>query len=98
MKEKGSLLVRAAWKVRNALPTSVECYVTRLYRSLLQIKGRPFSSKRPGVVVMLHIGRCGSTVLANMLDQNPNIFWDGKTARKAHELYENSINTLNVSD
>jgi LPS sulfotransferase NodH len=97
MKKKDSLLVRAAWKIRNVLPDPVECYCIRIYRRVLQFKGYPFSRRRPGVVVMLHIGRCGSTVLANMLDQNPNIFWDGKTARRAHEIYGDSVKTLDIS-
>ena len=69
-----------------------------MYRGLLRLRGLPFSSKRPGVVIMLHIGRCGSTVLANMMDQNPDIVWDGKTARKAHEIYGDAVKKLNVSD
>ena len=32
-------------------------------------------------VAMFHIGRCGSTVLGDMLDQHPSIHWDG-------EIYE----------
>ena len=31
--------------------------------------------------MMLHNGRCGSTVVGNLLAQNPNIYW-------ASELYE----------
>ena len=48
------------------------------------------------LVAMLHIGRCGSTVLANMLKQNPAIYWDGKTARKAHEIYGESVVGLDI--
>lgn len=31
---------------------------------------------------MFHTGRCGSTVLANLIDQNPMIFWDGEEYEK----------------
>jgi LPS sulfotransferase NodH len=31
-----------------------------------------------GSVVMLHLGRSGSTVLGDLLDQHPDIFWDGE--------------------
>lgn len=31
-----------------------------------------------GNIAMFHIGRSGSTVLGNLLSQNPNIFWDGE--------------------
>ena len=33
---------------------------------------------RPGSVAMFHIGRSGSTVLGDMLNQNPKVFWDGE--------------------
>ena len=36
---------------------------------------------RPGNILVIHIGRCGSTVLGNMLNQHPKIYW-------ASELYE----------
>jgi hypothetical protein len=97
MKKNDSLLIRLTWKLRNLLPDPVECLCVRIYRRVLQLRGYPSSGKRPGVVVMLHIGRCGSTVLANMLAQNPDVFWDGKTARKAHELYGDSIKNLDIS-
>ncbi|MDC1287757.1 Stf0 family sulfotransferase [Gammaproteobacteria bacterium] len=32
-----------------------------------------------------------------MLGQNPNIFWDGKTARKADEIYGDSVKNLDIS-
>ena len=97
MKKKDSLLVRATWKVRNLMPEAVESYSIRTYRRILQLKGYLSSRKRPGVVIMLHIGRCGSTVLANMLAQNSNVYWDGKTARKVHETYGDSVKTLDIS-
>jgi len=97
MMKKDSLLIRALWKLENVTPNPVVFLAMRFYRRILQLKGYPFSKKRPGVVIMLHIGRCGSTVLANILNQNPNIFWDGKTARKAHELYGDSVKTLDIS-
>jgi hypothetical protein len=43
---------------------------------------------------MLHVGRCGSTVLGNLLSQNPEIYWDAKLHRKAQELYGDSIKRL----
>lgn len=29
-------------------------------------------------ITMFHIGRCGSTVLGNMLDEEPTLFWDSE--------------------
>lgn len=39
------------------------------------------TSLRPGNVIMFHIGRCGSTVVGNMLNQHKRIHW-------AKELYQ----------
>ncbi|MEL6957322.1 MAG: hypothetical protein AAGL89_00055 [Pseudomonadota bacterium] len=64
----------------------------RQKRALAQWNGRRSSSARPGVVLMLHVGRCGSTVLANLLGQNDEIFWDGKIPRKAKQLYHDTTN------
>lgn len=67
---------------RNLMPLA-----KRQLRRLDQLRGLPTSHRRPGVVLMLHVGRCGSTVLANLLAQNPKVFWDGKLPRKAKQLY-----------
>ena len=95
--KKDSLLIRGLWKIEHVTPDPLVRLAIRLYRRFLQLKGYPSSTRRPGAAVMLHIGRCGSTVLANMLDQNPHIYWDGKTARKAHELYGDAVKNLDVS-
>lgn len=42
---------------------------------------------RPGVVAMLHIGRCGSKVLADLLEQNKKICW-------GHEIYQRYFESL----
>src|SRR6516225_3158271 len=39
---------------------------------------RPAMGVRRGNVVMFHLGRSGSTVLASLLQQNPGVFWDGE--------------------
>lgn len=38
--------------------------------------------RKSGHVLMLHNGRSGSTLLGDMLDQHPDIFWDGETIEK----------------
>lgn len=49
---------------------------------------RPVTSLfRPGAVAMFHIGRCGSTVLTDLLRQNKKICWDG-------EIYQAHCNWL----
>ena len=37
------------------------------------------ANRRPGAVALFHIGRCGSTVLTELLDQHPKMYWDGET-------------------
>ena len=76
--------------IAKRLPQAIVPYGRRAMRHWDQITGYPSSGKRPGVVLMLHIGRCGSTVLANQLDQNPKIYWDAKLHRKAHNLYRDA--------
>ena len=34
---------------------------------------------RPGAVAVFHVGRCGSTVLSDLLSQHPGIYWDGES-------------------
>ncbi len=41
---------------------------------------------------MLHFGRCGSTVLATMLSQHPDVTWDGEL----FEMYR--VGQLNKPD
>ncbi len=45
-------------------------------------------------VVMMHIGRCGSTVLSRMLDQNPAIKFEGEIFLKIFESCNPDIPTL----
>ena len=41
--------------------------------------GPALSRWRPGAVALFHTGRCGSTVLTDLLDQHPEVSWDGET-------------------
>jgi len=52
--------------------------IKQLAKDILAPVLAPF---RPCNVVMFHIGRCGSTVVSNLLDQHPHLYW-------ASELYE----------
>jgi LPS sulfotransferase NodH len=36
------------------------------------------SALRPGSIAMFHVGRSGSTVLGDLLNQHPKILWDGE--------------------
>jgi hypothetical protein len=44
-----------------------------------RVAGPALSRWRPGGVAMIHTGRCGSTVLSDLLDQHPDMYWDGET-------------------
>ncbi|SDX92409.1 hypothetical protein SAMN05444336_11327 [Albimonas donghaensis] len=81
-------------KISSWLPQGLRPYGRRLARRGDQLLHARSARRRPGVAVMLHVGRCGSTVLANMLDQNPAIHWDGKLPRKAGSLYGDAVKRL----
>lgn len=68
-------------------PKALLPFGRRTIRRLEKARGYLSIRRRPGVVLMLHVGRCGSTVLARMLAQNPRIYWDGKLHRMARRLY-----------
>jgi hypothetical protein len=82
-------------KISAHLPKALRPYLGRLRRRVDQIRGQPRAGRRRGVVLMLHVGRCGSTVLANMLAQDPEIYWDAKLHRKAQSLYGDSLKKMN---
>jgi len=42
----------------------------------------PYFFYKSDKIAMFHTGRCGSTVLTNMIDQNPMVFWDGEVYEK----------------
>lgn len=80
------------------MPKGMVPFGRRQMRRLDQAIGLPFAANRPGVVAMLHVGRCGSTVLANLLAQHPKIYWDGKLHRKAHMLYGPAVRDFDTAD
>ena len=69
---------RVRREISRRLPKSLLIPARRAARLFDQFCGRMSASSSPGRIVMLHIGRCGSTVLGNLLDQHPRIFWDGE--------------------
>ena len=89
-------MTRLRSKIARFVPQGLKPLAKRQIRVLDQLRGYPASGRRPGVVLMLHVGRCGSTVLANLLTQNPAVFWDGKLPRKARGLYGKKTKTLDI--
>jgi hypothetical protein len=47
-------------------------------RNISKVWQLPLSNFRPGNIVMFHMGRCGSTVLGDLLKQHSKIYWDGE--------------------
>jgi len=45
---------------------------------------------------MIHIGRCGSTALARMLKQHPDITWDGEIYWRAIQDWKNKGGTVSL--
>ena len=81
-------------RISASLPKAIQPLAHRAARRFDQLWGLPRAHRRPGVVVMLHVGRCGSTVLANLLAQDPAIYWDAKLHRKAKSLYGRKLHAF----
>ncbi|MGF1524206.1 MAG: hypothetical protein ACFBSF_17950 [Leptolyngbyaceae cyanobacterium] len=65
---------RTIWsKIRNP-----KGKVGKLLYATAPVWGRPLSVFRPGNVAMFHMGRCGSSVLGDLLSQHPKIYWGGE--------------------
>ncbi len=61
-------------RLHAAVPRSIRARLSEAY-----VRALP---SRPGSVAMLHTGRNGSTVLANLLRQHPALLWDGELFEK----------------
>lgn len=85
-------------RLARAVPEPLRPFAKRQLRRLDRLAGLPRSGRRPGVVLMLHVGRCGSTVLADLLGQHPRIHWDGKLPRIARDLYGRAFASLDFPD
>ena len=51
---------------------------------------------RAGIVCMLHLGRSGSTVLGDLLDQNPYILWDGEIYEPGRQLWRPGLDPVEL--
>jgi Sulfotransferase domain len=50
----------------------------RALREISKIWRLPLSNFRPGNIIMFHMGRCGSSVLGDLLNQHSKVYWDGE--------------------
>lgn len=65
--------------MRNSILTKISRAKRAFYARIMSA----FLKPRPdGHVLMLHCGRSGSTLLGDMLDQHPDVFWDGEVVEK----------------
>jgi hypothetical protein len=65
-------------QIASTLPKPWAKRARKLARTFDQTIGWLPSHWQLGSVAMLHVGRCGSTVVGNLLDQHPKIYWDGE--------------------
>lgn len=49
-----------------------------------------------GIVCMLHLGRSGSTVLGDLLDQNPYVGWDGEIYEPGRQLWRAGLDPVGL--
>ena len=60
----------------------------RMVGRLLQLRGL-VQSPKPGRICLVHTGRTGSTVLANMLRVHPELYWDDETLGRRTRWFMN---------
>lgn len=60
------------------MPSAQPGLKRRMVGRLLQFRGL-IQSPKPGRICLVHTGRTGSTVLANMLRVHPELYWDDET-------------------
>lgn len=65
---------------------AIETLLKELYGQTHTLIPSVFNPSRPGNIAMFHTGRCGSTVLGNLLGKHPGIFWDEEIYRKLFYL------------
>ena len=72
--------------IKESIKSNRFLYSSLLYFRHLLLKNK-CKKKRKGNIFMLHIGRVGSTVLADLLNQHSQIHWDGEFYPKQHKYY-----------
>lgn len=96
MSKRNILLFRAktAYRYFRQSPSAVMRRVSaRLYNNSV---GRLTAGRRLGTVAMLHLGRTGSTVLGDLLDQHPQIMWDSEIYYDFLIGYQNHTDDLDA--
>jgi len=60
--------------------------------------GPLLSPFRKGNIVVFHIGRSGSTVLGDILNQHPRIFWDSEIYERLLPQWTTQVSALDIRD
>lgn len=86
--------------MKNIIKRTKFLYSYLLFFRYLLLKNKS-KKKRKANIFVLHIGRVGSTVLADLLNQHSKIKWDGEFYPKQSEnylkfMYENSVDLLKI--
>lgn len=67
--------------------------VTEVSKTALKYMASPL---RSGNIVMFHIGRSGSTVLGDLLDQHSSVYWDGEIYQSFYRAWESVTNRIQI--
>ncbi|MGF1497365.1 MAG: hypothetical protein ACFB8W_11140 [Elainellaceae cyanobacterium] len=82
--------------ISSRLPEPLILPARRAARTVDQLMGLPLSPWRQGSIAMYHISRCGSTVLGNLLNQHPQVYWDGEVLFKKREFDRHTYPRFNA--
>lgn len=85
-KESGQKTSTAATKIAGGLRR-----IQRHVHPAWKVWRIPLSACCRGRIAMFHMGRCGSTVLGDLLNQHRHIFWDGEVY---HRMYDGTLREL----
>jgi hypothetical protein len=70
--------VRLACSGRNSIRKTKRLF----HRATCALTGTLLKRKPSNILLLVHSGRCGSTVIGHILDQQPSIYWDGEILTK----------------
>lgn len=69
---------------KNTLPRPYVRALRQNYRRMRRVRHAMAGAAPRAKVVMMHVGRSGSTVLGNMLHKHSEVFWDNELYHTAH--------------
>jgi len=85
-------------RILRSLPRSLVFPARATARFVDRMLGLPFVPWQRGSINMLHVGRCGSTVLGDLLNQHPAVFWDGEVSYRRREALTGDTTPFDVRE